>query len=132
MKLGLISFFIDFHRIGTPRVVLDAPLLVESGLQSICHKIIVIKLPKEAQLQRLMLRNEFTMQEALSRIESQMPTDKKLKVATHVIDNAGTLEQLEQQVDTISSELSKATSWFNRLTLLAIVSLPIVAYVALR
>ncbi|WP_405102479.1 dephospho-CoA kinase [Oceanobacillus sp. FSL H7-0719] len=85
---------------GAKCVVLDIPLLFESRLEHFVDKIIVVYVDEEIQLNRLMERNEFTKEEALQRIHSQMPVKEKANLADAVIDNNGSkfasLEQLEK------------------------------------
>ncbi|MDG0766487.1 dephospho-CoA kinase [Bacillus halotolerans] len=84
-------------------VVLDIPLLFESKLESLVDKIIVVSVTKELQLERLTKRNQLTVEEALSRIRSQMPLEEKVSRADNVIDNSGTLEETKQQLEEILS-----------------------------
>lgn len=91
---------------GTPLVIVDAPILFETGGQSYCDKTLVISLPKDLQIKRLMERNNLTRDEALSRIKSQMPLDQKEKLATYVVDNAGTIEELESKLEQLLKEIN--------------------------
>ncbi|MBT2681926.1 dephospho-CoA kinase [Bacillus sp. ISL-35] len=79
-------------------VVLDIPLLFESKLTGMVEKIIVVYVDEKTQLERLMERNGFSEDEALSRIKSQMPLKDKVNLADEVIDNTGTIEQSRQQL----------------------------------
>lgn len=91
---------------GTPLVIVDAPILFETGGQSYCDKTLVITLPKDLQIKRLMERNNLTRDEALSRIKSQMLLDQKEKLATYVVDNAGTIEELESKLEQLLKEIN--------------------------
>jgi dephospho-CoA kinase len=82
-------------------VVLDIPLLFESKLTGLVEKIIVVYVDEKTQLERLMSRNGFSEEEALSRIKSQMPLKEKVDFADEVIDNTGTIEQSRQQLKKI-------------------------------
>jgi dephospho-CoA kinase len=73
-------------------VILDVPLLIESGMDSGLSDIIVVYVPESVQIQRLMTRDGVTQSQALARIRSQMPIEEKKKRATIVIDNCGSLE----------------------------------------
>ncbi|RST76347.1 dephospho-CoA kinase [Siminovitchia acidinfaciens] len=84
---------------GKQTVVLDIPLLYESKLTHLVEKVIVVYVNEETQLKRLMERNEFTEDEAKSRISSQMPLREKLELADAVLDNNGTIEETEKQLD---------------------------------
>lgn len=89
----------------TPLVIVDAPILFETGGQNYCDKTLVISLPEDLQVKRLMARNNLTKKEALSRINSQMPLAKKEKLATFVVDNAGTIEELECKLEKLLNEI---------------------------
>ena len=73
-------------------VILDVPLLIESGMDSGLSDIIVVYVPESLQIQRLMTRDLLTQAQALARIRSQMPIEEKKKRATIVIDNSGSRE----------------------------------------
>ncbi|GIN91790.1 dephospho-CoA kinase [Siminovitchia terrae] len=84
---------------GKQTVILDIPLLYESKLTHLVEKTIVVFVNKETQLERLMERNAFTEEEAISRIASQMPLQEKVKMADAVIDNNGSMEETERQLE---------------------------------
>lgn len=86
---------------GAKAVVLDIPLLFESNLKHLVDKVIVVYTGEKNQLERLMKRNNFSKEEALSRINAQMPLKEKVKFADAVINNDGTLEETEQQLENI-------------------------------
>ena len=73
-------------------VIMDVPLLFESGMHEGLQDIIVVYVPIDLQLQRLRERDRLSREDALARIHSQMPLDKKAALATHLIDNSGTPE----------------------------------------
>ncbi|KKB74898.1 MULTISPECIES: dephospho-CoA kinase [Bacillus] len=83
---------------GERFVVLDIPLLYESGLEHLTDKVLVVWVPKELQLERLMKRNSLSEEEALNRIHAQLPLDEKRKKADAVIDNSGGLNDTENQL----------------------------------
>ena len=82
----------------TPVVFLDMPLLYEVKYDSYVDEVWLVYVPFEVQLSRLMKRNGYTKEEALLRIHSQIPVDKKKALAQQVIDNSGTLEDTKEQV----------------------------------
>ncbi|MEJ3732473.1 dephospho-CoA kinase [Bacillus velezensis] len=84
-------------------VVLDIPLLYESGLDYLVGKVLVVTVPADIQLKRLMERNSLTEEEAMSRITSQMPLADKTKKADAVIDNSGSLEYTKHQLEEVLS-----------------------------
>lgn len=78
--------------------VVDAPLLFEAGVDAICDEVWVVAVSRETQAERLMKREDYTLEEALSRIDAQMPLHEKEKRATHIIDNEGTTEETRERV----------------------------------
>ncbi|GGA36777.1 dephospho-CoA kinase [Psychrobacillus lasiicapitis] len=94
----------ELKKVGHPTIIMDIPLLFESRLQSYVEKILVVTVTEETQLERLMARNNFTLEEAKSRIQSQLPLSIKEKEADAVIYNNGTLEYTEQQLKKILSD----------------------------
>lgn len=89
---------------GEQCVVLDIPLLYESGLAHFVDKVIVVFTDPDVQLKRIMARDNSTEQEAKSRINSQIPVAEKAKKADAVIDNNGTKESSRKQLETILSK----------------------------
>lgn len=79
-------------------VVLDAPLLLESGMDKMVDEVWVAAVDEETQIQRIMERDGLPAQEARERISRQMPLADKLKRATRVIDTSGSLAQTRRQV----------------------------------
>lgn len=79
---------------GEMIVVLDVPLLFESGMDVLCDETWVITLSAKKQLQRLMERDNCDEKTALERINSQMPQEEKIERATEVIENERTEEKL--------------------------------------
>ncbi|WP_106766373.1 dephospho-CoA kinase [Paenibacillus faecalis] len=89
-------------------VVVDIPLLYESELQSLFEKIIVVYVPREIQLHRLMERDNITKERAEARLNSQMDIEQKKQLADEVIDNSGTLEKTSDQVDELWKRLFRS------------------------
>lgn len=73
---------------GEDVIVVDAALLFETGLDVDMDTVVVVYAPPDAQVARLMKRDGLTLEEARSRIDSQMPIDEKVKRAGHIIDNS--------------------------------------------
>lgn len=81
-----------------PVVVIDVPLLYEQHYEDLCDVVMVVSVQPQQQLERLMNRNHFTMDEAKNRVASQMPLSPKERLADVVIDNNGSVEETRQQV----------------------------------
>ena len=89
---------------GESIIVMDIPLLFEGGLRSTVDRTLLVYADEEVQLQRLMKRNNYTEEEAMARIQSQMPLIEKKKLADAVIDNNGSIQQTEAQLNSILKE----------------------------
>jgi dephospho-CoA kinase len=89
---------------GKNTIIMDIPLLFESELTWMVDRTIVVYVDEETQLSRLMKRNQFTKQEASSRIASQFPLKDKVGLADAVINNNGTIEESEKQLDMIIND----------------------------
>jgi len=83
---------------GAPLVVVDVPLLFEGGLQAQFEGVLLVWVPAELQLHRLVERDGMAEAEARARLAAQMPIDEKRALATWVIDNSGSVEDTERQV----------------------------------
>eukprot|EP01094_Clydonella_sp_ATCC50884_P023068 TRINITY_DN5434_c0_g1_i1.p1 TRINITY_DN5434_c0_g1~~TRINITY_DN5434_c0_g1_i1.p1 ORF type:complete len:245 (+),score=82.74 TRINITY_DN5434_c0_g1_i1:198-932(+) len=95
---------------GVPMVLLEMPLLFEFGLNKILFSA-VVSVPPEQQLKRLMARNEIPEEDALRRIAAQYPLAKKVAAAHWVIDNSGTLEDLQREVDRVLDQWRRTHHW---------------------
>lgn len=80
-------------------IVADVPLLYETKQEKLYEGIMVVYVPKETQLVRLMTRNDLSREEAGRRIALQMDIEEKRRRADWVIDNSGSLEETERQVE---------------------------------
>jgi dephospho-CoA kinase len=90
---------------GATELVYDAPLLIENRLHEGMDAVIVVWVPREAQLARLMARDGLARTQAEARLAAQLPLDEKRRFATHVVDNSGTREQTRAQVGRIWASL---------------------------
>jgi len=91
-------------------VVLDAPLLLETGLDRSVDEVWVVVVDQQTQIKRLMARDHLTEQDALCRILTQMPPEEKIRRANRVIDNRGTPEETMRQVEEAWSEIQTKRS----------------------
>jgi len=86
-------------------VLSDIPLLFEVGMQGLFDLVLLVYAPREVQIARVMRRNRMTRDEAVARLEAQMPIDEKLKRADVVIRNDRTMKELQMRVDEVWEEL---------------------------
>ena len=91
-------------------VVLDAPLLLEAGADRLVDEVWVVSVDEKTQMERLMKREGFSREEALSRIRSQMPQKEKEKRADRIIDNSKTPEETEKIVKAAWTDLKRKIS----------------------
>lgn len=88
-------------------VLSDIPLLMELGMSKLLDVVVLVHIPKQEQINRLMLRNGITYQEALSRLNAQFPIEEKVPLADVVINNQDSIEKTQKIVDDLWQELLK-------------------------
>jgi dephospho-CoA kinase len=96
---------IDPNGIG----IVDAALMIESGGYKRFDKLIVVHCRPEVQLERLILRNALTLDEAKRRIGSQMPQEEKQQYADFLIDTSDGFELTRQRTMEVYEQLKKLT-----------------------
>ncbi|WEV40944.1 dephospho-CoA kinase [Lactobacillus sp. ESL0681] len=92
---------------NVPLIVVDVPLLFEANGQSYCDQTLLIALPESLQLERLMQRDQLTRSAALARINSQMPLAQKVQLADYVIENTGTVAELNAKLAQLMFKLKE-------------------------
>jgi len=90
-----------------PGAVVQAvvPLLFEVGLDPLVHKILVVYVSPDIQIQRLMRRDGISREEARRILDAQMPIDEKAARADFVIRNEGDVEETRKQVTALWKRL---------------------------
>ncbi|MEQ7846591.1 dephospho-CoA kinase [Nocardioides kribbensis] len=86
-------------------VVHDIPLLVESGRAGDFDAVVVVDAPRELQLERMVAHRGWTREDAESRIAAQATREQRRAVATYVVDNIGSLEDLRARVAEVHARL---------------------------
>jgi dephospho-CoA kinase len=79
----------------------EAALIVENGVADAFRPLVVVAAPEEAQIARAGARDAVSEAEVRDRIRAQMPLAEKVKVADFVIENAGTVADLERRTDEV-------------------------------
>ncbi|HYJ27141.1 MAG TPA: dephospho-CoA kinase [Nocardioides sp.] len=87
-------------------VVHDIPLLAEVGRAGSFDAVIVVDAPPELQVSRMVQERGWTRDDAESRIAAQATREDRLAIATHVVDNTGSLDALREQVEGVYAELA--------------------------
>lgn len=85
--------------------VVDAALMIESGGYKRFDKLIVVHCRPEVQLQRLMLRNGLSREEAEKRISAQMSQEEKKKFADYLIDTSEGFDDTRRQTEKVYGAL---------------------------
>jgi dephospho-CoA kinase len=95
-------------------VVMDAPLLVELGMQHQVDRLIVVISTQLQQVERLEKRDRRSPEEALKLFSSQMPVGEKEKLADFVIRNEGSLEEMKKRAKEVFKQLKKSNLQKNK------------------
>jgi dephospho-CoA kinase len=98
------------HESGAPRAevaLVDAALLVESGMRRELDALIVVACGEEQQIARAVARGGMTEGEARARVAAQAPLAEKIAAADYVIDNDASIEETKRQVRRVWDELRK-------------------------
>ena len=90
---------------GAEVVVLDVPLMYESGLQAGVESVIVVWAPPETQVARAVERG-MGEEDARARVAAQIPIDEKRERADHVIENSGAIDDTRRQVERLWARLA--------------------------
>lgn len=94
VKLEIVRFFRFQHEKGENVAFVSVPLLFEAEYQDVFDKIVLIYADDEVRLNRLMKRNDLSLEHAQQRLEMQISQDKKVSLADCVIYNNKTIEDL--------------------------------------
>jgi len=98
------------EREGARVVVNDIPLLFEAGLEDEFDVVVLVDAPEAVRLDRLVRDRGLDPEEARRMIAAQMPAESKRRRADIVIDNVGTLEELEASAERVWRELERRAS----------------------
>ncbi|XP_022770947.1 dephospho-CoA kinase-like [Durio zibethinus] len=105
--LEILKLWIEGHKI----IVLDIPLLFEAKMDKWTKPIVVVWVDPETQLQRLIERDNSTEEDARNRINAQMSLDLKRSQADMVLDNTGSLQDLEERFREVLSQVKRPLTW---------------------
>ena len=92
---------------GKKIIVIDAPLLIETGLHKEVDKVVVVTCRIKTQIERLIKRDGLSQREARERVSFQLPLQDKVKLADEVIDGELSLKNLQARVNWIWQEFLK-------------------------
>jgi dephospho-CoA kinase len=100
------KWLMDQH---TPWAVYDVPLLFEKKLQAQFDSILLVTCSKEKQWERIRKRNHWNDQEIQKRVDSQLPLKDKIELSHHILQNDGSLEDLQKKVATFVQLMNDET-----------------------
>jgi len=79
-------------------VIVDVPLLFEASWHAILKTVILVYVPVEVQITRLMARDSLSREKAEMNVAMQMSIEEKRERSTFIIDNSGTVDDTKRQV----------------------------------
>ena len=91
---------------GAEVVIQDVPLLYENRLEDLFSSVVLVYVPEDVQLERLLEERGLDADRARAMIAAQMPIDEKRRRAHHVIDNSGTREETRRQVEEMWAQMT--------------------------
>lgn len=109
--------FMEFLK-GTPLLIIDSPLLIETKLHEsfFVSEVIVIYCTEQQQLERLMARDNINEEYAKNKIGAQLSIQEKLKYANYVIDNSKSKVETEENVkNLLKNQIYPKTSYYFKL-----------------
>lgn len=86
---------------GTRLVVLEIPLLYETGFDKLIDAVAVVSAPPSVQAERVLARPGMTPEKLAQLLARQMPDEEKRRRADFIVDTGGTLAQTDQQIDSL-------------------------------
>ena len=96
---------VRFEKQGVPAVLIDAPLLFESGFNKECDKIICVTANKDLRVDRIMKRDGISKKDAFLRVNTQLPDDYLIKNSDYNIENNKTTAELVLAVDETAKKI---------------------------
>lgn len=90
---------------GYSFIVIDAPLLIEANMQTICDMVWVVHAKTDKRIERIINRDNINEQQALLRISRQMPFEQLKQYADVLIENNGTIAELESKIERLVKDV---------------------------
>ena len=105
VRLWMTARTVEAQQSGAQVVIHDIPLLFENGLDELYSDVILVYVPRELQVTRLVEGRGLDEARARAMVAAQMPIEEKRDRAAYVIDNSGSLERTREQVRALWAEL---------------------------
>ena len=95
---------------GARVILLDVPLLFETGMDALCDETWALYLDRDMQISRIVARDGLTREQAEARIDSQMPTAQRNARATHAINTDQPVEKTRQVLQQLYRQAEKRSA----------------------
>lgn len=99
IKIDTENLINQYESEGKKAVIIDAPVLFESGFDKMCDFTVCVIAPYEMKLERIIKRDNISREKALSRLNSQLSDEELKKLSTYYIDNSNV--ELDAQIENI-------------------------------
>jgi len=109
-RIGLeFNRLVEEYAASDPNAIIQAviPLLIETNMHPLFHNLLMVYIPEEEQIRRLIERDGHTEEMAMNIIRSQLSIEEKKGYCDLIIDNSGTLEETRKQVEELWEKLKK-------------------------
>jgi len=107
----MVVLFDDLKSEGHRYCVVEAGAVVESGLYTVCDKMIMITADEDRQIERIVERDNITEQQARARLAAQLDADEVEGLCDVVIANDGTIEEFKVKIENLAKKLNE---WFEK------------------
>lgn len=97
----------EARTMGVPLVIVDVPLLLETGRRGHFDAVVVVYCRESQQIERQQARDGASREEAEQRVRAQLSIEEKRRLADHVIDNSGSMEETDRQVRGLYEALTR-------------------------
>ena len=89
----------------TKAFIIDAPLLIEAGIDAMCDAVVFVDVSAEIRQKRIKEGRGWSNEELKRRETAQLPLDTKRKKADYIVVNEGNLDSVKQQVEQILEDI---------------------------
>lgn len=101
IKQAILEELRQQRECGTQMVVLEAAILAEGGLDACCDEIWFVYTDSSVRITRLMSSRGYSRQKAEAILRSQPSDEEYSRMSQHIIDNGGSVEEMQRQVDAL-------------------------------
>ena len=97
----------QYRNEGAKAVLVDAPLLFESGFDKLCSRVICVIADENIRIERIMARDGISHDKAFVRVRSQLPSDYLIERSDYCIMNNGAVDELRSEVASVAEKIEK-------------------------